>query len=154
MKLTMLEIQDMFVALQKLGERDLPIAYELAKNMRILKKEIAAYEEDRNTVHEKFADKDAGGAFIEYIEKDMYGRDERVRKISDPAKLMEFNREHEKMLKDVRDVIVHRVLLKRVTNGRDGRERDLPAMLLAPLLETIFVETEEELKVPQKETEG
>lgn len=135
LKLKFSEIQAIHAALSALGQREVRgLTYELAKNLRATARVTSEIQEAANELYKRYAEKDSEGRFVVF--KDAQGND--IAKITDPAKAQEHYQELQKLQADLFELKIHRILRSRL-------KEDVPAAYLAPLLETVFVESEEEL---------
>lgn len=124
------EIFEIKLALDKLGKERLPIAFEVAKNIRIANKILAETQEIAKELHAKFSDKDNKGEPVSY--KDDEGRE--VSKITDTDKLKEYQVELKKL-----DTEEHEVTFVKINKAQLAGEK-LPAEMLLALIDTIIVE--------------
>ncbi len=117
-------------ALNQLGNERLPIAYEIAKNIKTCDKVIDEVQTIVKELFEKYAEKDENGK-LKNFEQD----GQLMSKITDAEKLKEYNAELEKVRDDDHEITFHKVLLSKIEAEK------LQANTLVPLLDTIFVET-------------
>ncbi|MFA6295596.1 MAG: hypothetical protein WC666_04235 [Candidatus Paceibacterota bacterium] len=125
------EIFEIKLALDKLGKERLPIAFEVAKNLRIAKKILDETQEIAKELHAKFADKDEKGEIKTY--KNEEGGQE-VSKITDADKLKEYQTELKKL-----DAEEHEVVFVKITKSQLAGEK-LPAEILVSLIDTIITD--------------
>ena len=116
--------------LQALGKERLPVAFEVAKNIRIADKILNETQEIAKELHTKFTDKDDKGEVKIY--KDEENRD--ITKISDPEKLKQYQEELKKL--DSED---HEVTFVKINKSQLAGEK-LPAEMILALIDTIIVE--------------
>jgi hypothetical protein len=124
------EIQNVKQALLKISSERLPIAYEIAKNLKLCNKIIAETDEIMMEIYKKYADKDEKGELRVYhdpSEKEMY-------KISDNEKLLEYQQALNKLYSEEHDV-------KFITISKTTLiGQSLYATDLLPLLDIIIVD--------------
>jgi hypothetical protein len=139
-------------ALRQLGNLDLPIPYEIAKNLRRINAALKEPEELMTTTREKYIDKDADGKIIQYAlnksgeivpfnvdnRKDFEPDTRLLTKITDKTKLKEFEEQMKAIEKDEFEVDFHEVKMSKLAaylekQGGKGN-------LFEPLIERIFVE--------------
>lgn len=124
------EIFEIKLALEKLGKERLPIAFEVAKNIRLANKVLSETQEIAKELHTKFADKDEKGEVKSY--KNEEGQD--VAKISDPAKLKEYQDELKKLDSEEHDVPFVKINKSQLVGEK------LPAEMLLALVDVIITE--------------
>ena len=123
------EIKEIVNALTALGNEKLPIAYEIAKNIRKCNKILTEVDETVKELHTKFVDKDENGEVKQYTEGD-----KTFSKISDPDQLKAFNEEIAKIEVDEHEITFHKILFSKIENER------LAANALAALIDTVIVD--------------
>lgn len=124
------EIFEIKLALEKLGKERLPVAFEVAKNIRVANKIITETQEIAKELHAKFADKDEKGETKVYKNDD----GQEISKITDPAKLKEYQEELKKL-----DMEEHEPAFVKIKKSQLDGEK-LPAEMLLALVDSIIVE--------------
>ena len=127
--MTYIEIAELLDALIKLGERDLPIAYEIAKNIRACKVLVREGQEIAQELFNKFADKNPEGKFISYTEGDKQGY-----RITDGTKMDLYRAEIKKLEQQEHDLKLIPIPKTSISG------KDLPANLLVPLIGTVILD--------------
>jgi len=143
-------------ALVALGELDLPIPYELGKNLKRVNAALKDAEETLEEVRQKFVDREPAaegqeGEIIHYaVNKvgDVVPFDENKRseynpkskifsKISDKGKMKLFNVEEKKLHKDEFEVDFHEVKMEKIQAVLD--KEGLKSGVFWPLVDFVFV---------------
>lgn len=123
------EIMEVRDALVRLGEKDLPVAYEVAKNIRICNSILNETREILQDLHKKFADKDKDGNIIQYEENG-----QQVSKITDKEKLAQYQEELRKL-----DAEEHEVAFLKVSKASFAG-KDVPGLVLVPLVDVVITD--------------
>jgi len=115
------------VSLEALKDKELPIAYELARNLLICDKFLEEAQGLVQVLHTGFADRDSEGVLVKYIEE---GKE--AHKISDPIKLMQFQKELLKLENEEHEIKFIKIKRAALENTM------LTASVLVPLIDTII----------------
>ena len=128
-----MQIVEIKNALTDLGRERLPIAYEIAKNLRICNNFIQETADLSKALFEQFADRDTEGNLINYPVETPPGQPEQSQmKISDPAKLKAYQVELVKVLD-----ADHEVDFVKIPKIRIQSEK-LVASVVVPLIDVII----------------
>lgn len=154
MKLNLKELREIRTALQHLGNLpNLPIAYEIAKNLRRVNAVLKEPEELLETLREKQTEKDAEGKPIYFTidnegntvaydpaKKNINPRANLFTRITNLTKLQEFEEQAKKAEKDEFEVDFHVIKYSKLKPyiEKDG----IAANPLVPLLDRILIEEE------------
>ncbi len=151
-KVTYKELVNMRDALQGLSALNLPIPYELAKNLRRVKSALKEPEELLDTLRSNYVDKDENGGAIFYgVNKDdkftKYIPENRnefnpdtplLTLISDKSKLKEYQEKEKEFNKDEFEVDFHEIKMSKL---KDYLQKDgIPGNLFEPLVDIIFID--------------
>lgn len=123
------QIANIHQALNVLAQERLPVAYEIAKNIKECDKVITEVQELLKVLFQTYVDRDLSGNIIAYSEND-----KQVNKISDPAQLKLYTEEIAKI--DAED---HDIKLTPIS-GEKFAGKEIPATVLLPLLDTVIVD--------------
>lgn len=123
------QIANIHQALNVLAQERLPVAYEIAKNIKECDKVITEVQELLKVLFQTYVDRDLSGNIITYTEND-----KQVNKISDPNQLKLYNEEIAKI--DAED---HDIKLTPIS-GEKFAGKEIPATVLLPLLDTVIVD--------------
>jgi hypothetical protein len=128
-----MQIVDIKNALTTLGKERLPIAYEIAKNIRMCSNVIQETADLSKELFEKFADKDDQGQLINYPVEVPEGQPEQTQmRISDPAKLKSYQVELIKVLD-----ADHTIDFVKIPRSKIQSEK-LEASILLPLIDIVI----------------
>ena len=116
-------------SLTKLGNKELPIAFEIAKNLRACTKITEESEALFKEVFSKYADKDENGNLIQYSQD---GKP--TTKITGADKMEQFNVEVAKIDNEEHEI----VFIKIPKSALSGK--DLAANILVPLMDDLITE--------------
>ena len=128
----LLQITEIQRALTELGKEKLPVAYELAKNIRLCNEILTEAQELAKELHTKFADKDENGEVIIY-EEEINNTKQQISKISDPAQLTMYKAELDKLEAEEHEVAFKTIQASKITTA-------LEANKLLSLVDIIVVE--------------
>lgn len=150
-KLSFNDLKKIREALQILGTLNLPIAYEVAKNLKRVNATLREPEELLAELWNKYIDKDADGNQIQYTingeakivvaNKDELLPDARVfTKIGDSEKQKDFQEQKKKTESDTFEVDLHEVKMSKL---KDYIEKNgIMGNALEPLLDVVLIEDE------------
>jgi hypothetical protein len=117
-------------ALTELGKERLPIAYEVAKNIRLCNKVIEETAELSREMFEKFADKDKDGKPVQVPDENNQGQ--MTMKITDPANLLSYQEEIGKILNADHDMEFVKIPKVRIQSEK------LTATTIVPLIDIVI----------------
>jgi hypothetical protein len=125
-----LELIEIKNALTDLGKEKLPVAYEIAKNIRLCNNAIQETADVTKTLFESYADKDTKGVPINYpVENEP---DKTQMRISDPEELKQYQLELFKALE-----ADHVVEFVKIPKSKIQSEK-LIASMVVPLIDVII----------------
>ena len=116
-------------ALTVLGQERLPMAYEIAKNLKACDRVMIEVRELAQIIFQKYADRDLSGNIMEYDEDG-----KKQNKISDPEQLRMYNDEITKI--DTEEHDIHLITIP----GIKFAGKDIAAAVLLPLLDTVIMD--------------
>ena len=151
-KLPYIELQEIRGCLRELGRLNLPIPYEIGKNLRKVNAALRDPEEQMEELRKKYIEKDAEGDPIYYAvnkEGNIVVFDPKNRNdfppgaplqtfIDDKTKLKEFKKEAKVIEEDEFEVDFHEVKMSKLTKFLS--EHNIPGILFEPLVDIIFFE--------------
>jgi hypothetical protein len=117
-------------ALTELGKERLPIAYEVAKNIRLCNKVIEETAELSREMFEKFADKDKDGKPVQVPDENNQGQ--MTMKITDQANLLSYQEEIGKILNADHDMEFVKIPKVRIQSEK------LTATTIVPLIDIVI----------------
>ena len=124
------QIASIHQALTVLGQERLPVAYEVAKNIKACEKVISEVQDLVKSLFQTYVDRDLSGNVIEYEEDG----GKKVNKISDPKQLAAYQEEMNKI--DAED---YEIKLATIPGSKfEGKE--IAATVLMPLLDSVIVD--------------
>lgn len=123
------EIAEIRNALQVLGNEKLPIAYEVAKNIRKCNRILDEVQDIVKELHGKYADKDEKGTVKQYEEDG-----KQLAKISDPAQLLAYQQELAKI-----DTEEHEIEFIKISSSKLDSEK-LTGNILVPLIDVVIID--------------
>ena len=116
-------------ALLALGTEKLPIAYEIAKNVKMCERVMAETRELIQTIFKKYADRDDKGNLLEIVEDG-----KKRHQVTVPENVAQCNEELAKVEKEEHDIKFVPISSSIVIG------KDIPVTTLVPLLDTIIVD--------------
>jgi hypothetical protein len=116
-------------ALTALGQERLPVAYEVAKNLKACDKIMVEVRDLLTILFQKYVDRDLSGNIVEY-EEDGQKRN----KISDPEQLRQYNEEIAKI--DAEDYEIKFTTIP----GEKLAGKEIAASILLPLLDVVITD--------------
>lgn len=131
MTMKLYQIDQINKALKKLAETDLPIAYELAKNIRACETILDESNEIARELHSRFADKNEKGELIQYPQD---GKE--YSRITDTSKALLYTHELAKI-----EAVEHDIKLVPISKTIfEGKQIPGLTNLLIPLIGTIIID--------------
>jgi hypothetical protein len=121
-----LEIRESLI---RLGDRDLPFAYEIAKNLKLCTAVATEVQELQKDIYNKLVDKDEEGKPLQYQDE----KQGTITKITDPSKIEQYNTELNKLFNEDREVAFVKI-------PRAEIKASVPANWLVPLIGTVITE--------------
>lgn len=123
------QIASIHQALTVLGQERLPVAYEVAKNIKACEKVITEVQELVKTLFQTYVDRDLSGNIIEYEDGD-----KKTNKISDPKQLTLYQEEMNKIDAEDYDIKLTPI------SGTKFEGKEIAATVLMPLLDSVIVD--------------
>lgn len=116
-------------ALETLGQQQLPVSYEIARNLKSIRRVVDEQQEIARSLYEKFADKEDDGSLKRYV----VGEQMKL-KISDPKLFIAYNLEVKKIDETEHEVTLYPIAWSKI------EKFDLQGNAIAPLLDIIIID--------------